>query len=281
MNTAPLNIPGLLKQFGLRPDKRLGQVFLVDSRSLRRIVKAATVSSEDIVLEIGPGLGSLTRYLADEASEVITIELDPRLIPALEKVLESYSNVRVINDDILNLDPSDLMGESDYLVVANIPYYITSQLIRHLLETKKKPRIIVLTIQHEVAQRICAAAGNTSLLTLSVQVYGKPEITSIIPAKSFYPRPKVDSAVVRIEIYPEPLIPPDKLDVFFRLAKAGFSQKRKTLRNSISAGLAIDTKTAADLLRRAEIDPQRRAETLSIQEWSALTAIFDDQYQDI
>jgi len=161
----------------------------------------------------------------------------------------------------------------NYIVAANIPYYITSAVIRHLLSSDKKPRRIVLTVQKEVAQRVCSAPGDLSLLALSVQVYGKPRIAARIPADAFFPVPKVDSAVLCIDIYPSPLISAEHIDTFFHLSKAGFSQKRKMLRNSLSAGLRISPNEAADLLTRANIDPQRRAETLSINEWQTLGEI--------
>jgi 16S rRNA (adenine1518-N6/adenine1519-N6)-dimethyltransferase len=276
LNIPPIEVRSLLRQYNLRPDKRLGQVFLTDNQSLRRIIRAAQISPEDHVLEIGPGVGSLTRHLAQVAKLVVAVELDTRLIPPLEKVIAPYANVRLINDDILRLDPTDLMVDDKYQVVANIPYYITSQLIRYILETKTKPKNIILTIQHEVAERICAEPNDMSLLSLSVQVYGQPKIPYIIPAKSFYPKPKVDSAVVRIDLYSEPLIPTKHLGNFFQLAKSGFSQKRKTLRNSISAGLAIKPEICVDMLQRAHIDPQRRAETLSINEWRLLTLEYNE-----
>ncbi len=228
------------------------------------------IRSTDTVLEIGPGLGSLTRYLAASAQEVVAVELDQHLLPPLKAVLASYQNVRLIHGDILELSPDDLIEEQDYIVAANIPYYITSAVIRHLLESRHKPRRIVLTIQKEVARRICETPGDMSLMALSVQVYGKPRITAEIPADAFFPAPSVDSAVLVIDIYPSPLIPAEYLEVFFRLIKAGFSQKRKTLRNSLSSGLAIPPARAAELLERAGIDPQRRAETLSIEEWQRL-----------
>jgi 16S rRNA (adenine1518-N6/adenine1519-N6)-dimethyltransferase len=178
--------------------------------------------------------------------------------------------VRVIHGDILELSPRDLIAESDYIVAANIPYYITSAVIRHLLESDPKPRRIVLTIQKEVAERICAKPGDLSLLALSVQVYGKPAIVSRIPAEAFFPAPKVDSAVLTIDIYPAPQIPAEALPTFFKLIKAGFSQKRKTLRNSLSSGLHIPTSASEELLKKANIDPMRRAETLSIAEWLQL-----------
>jgi 16S rRNA (adenine1518-N6/adenine1519-N6)-dimethyltransferase len=271
LNISPLNIRQLLSQHDLHPDKRLGQVFLVDNRSLRRIVEVAQLSPEETVLEIGPGLGSLTRHLAIEARLVVAVELDARLIPPLEEVLARYPNVRIIHGDILSLDPSVLLDKQEYLVVGNIPYYITSQVIRHLLETEIKPQRIILTIQREVAERICAEPGDMSLLALSVQVYGRPTITHIIPANAFYPKPKVDSAVVHIELFHKPLIPREQIDAFFLLTKAGFSQRRKTLRNAISAGIGMETKTAVEMIMNANIDPRRRAETLSMQDWSLLT----------
>ena len=266
----PLNAAALLKHHGLRPHKGLGQSFLQDPLALEKIVSAAEIQPTDTVLEIGPGLGSLTRYLAVSAREVIAVELDPNLLPPLKAVLSPYQNVRFVHGDILELSLKYLIAEKNYLVVANIPYYITSAVIRHLLEGEAKPRRIVLTIQKEVAQRICALPGDMSLLALSVQVYGKPRIVARIPAGAFFPAPKVDSAVLSVDIYPTPLIKRELLDTFFQLIKAGFSQKRKTLRNSLSSGLHISPAETADLLTRANIDPQRRAETLNIEEWEHL-----------
>jgi 16S rRNA (adenine1518-N6/adenine1519-N6)-dimethyltransferase len=162
------------------------------------------------------------------------------------------------------------MKAPDYLVVANIPYYITSAVLRHLLESGGHPRRLVLTVQREVAERICARPGKMSLLSLSVQVYGAPNIVAYIPAEAFIPAPKVDSAVLRVEILPKPLIPIHLLDIFFTLIKAGFSQKRKTLRNSLSGGLGIEHTGAEKILVAAGIDPMRRAETLSMEEWGRL-----------
>jgi 16S rRNA (adenine1518-N6/adenine1519-N6)-dimethyltransferase len=269
----PLNTETLLKRHGLRAHKGLGQNFLQDPLALQEIASAAEIQPTDTVLEIGPGLGSLTRYLAVAAKEVVAVELDQNLLPPLNAVLTSYPNVRLIHGDILKLSPEDLITEKDYLVVANIPYYITSAVIRHLLEAQVKPRRIALTVQKEVAERICAKPGDMSLLALSVQVYGKPRIAARIPAGAFFPAPKVDSAVLCVDIYSSPLIKPELLNIFFKLIKAGFSQKRKTLRNSLSSGLHISPTDAADLLTHAGIDPPRRAETLSIEEWGGLSEI--------
>ncbi len=271
----PLNIPALLRDYGLRPNKSLGQNFLVDDPALRRVVDAAEISAGEAVLEIGAGLGSLTRYLATAAGQVTAIELDGNLIPPLTEVLAPFDNVKIIQGDILDINPDQLTSDFQppivsYLVVANIPFYITSAIIRHLLEAEQKPRRLVLTVQREVAERICARSGKLSLLALSVQVYGEPRIVTKIPAGAFYPTPKVDSAVVRIDLFPDPLIPPSRIPAFFDLAKAGFSQKRKTLGNSLSAGMHWPKEKAIQVLENAGIDPQRRAETLNIDEWNKL-----------
>lgn len=268
-----LNAAALLKRYGLHAHKDLGQNFLQDAQALETIVAAAEIRPADVVLEVGPGLGSLTRYLAAAAQEVVAVELDGSLIPPLKAVLAPYPNVRLIHGDILALSPKELGLERDYLVAANIPYYITSAVIRHLLENEPRPRRLVLTVQKEVAQRICAKPGDLSLLALSVQVYGQPRIAAHIPAAAFYPAPKVDSAVLCVDIYPAALIREPMLDTFFKLIKAGFSQKRKMLRNSLSSGLHISPSDADSLLTRAEIDPQRRAETLSIEEWEKLSGL--------
>ncbi len=273
MNSAPippLNASALLKRFGLRADKRLGQNFLQDESALERIAAAAEIQGDDCVLEIGPGLGSLTRYLAVSAKKVTAVELDLDLLIPLQAVLQPYQNVRVVHGDILKLSIAELIDQPNYIVAANIPYNITSAIIRHLLESLPKPRRVVLTIQKEVAERICAQPGDLSLLALSVQVYGQPRIAGRIPAAAFHPAPKVDSAILRIDIYEEPLISKELVDTFFKLTKAGFGQKRKTLRNSLSSGLHISPQNTESLLTSAGIDPMRRAETLSIDEWKGL-----------
>ena len=269
-----LNATAVLKRFGLRADKRLGQNFLQDSSALEKIADSAEITAEDEVLEIGPGLGSLTRYLAVSAKKVTAVELDTDLIIPLQAVLEPHPNVKVVQGDILKFPVSNFIEQAGYIVAANIPYNITSAIIRHLLEGDVKPRRIVLTIQKEVAERICAGAGKMSLLALSVQVYGEPGIIAKIPASAFHPVPKVDSAILRIDIHEEPLISHELLNTFFRLIKAGFTQKRKTLRNSFSAGLQISSNEVETLLGSAKIDPMRRAETLSMDEWKTLCEVY-------
>jgi 16S rRNA (adenine1518-N6/adenine1519-N6)-dimethyltransferase len=268
-----LSIPHLLKQYGIRPDKRLGQNFLVDQGSLEKIIAASDIQPTQHVLEIGPGLGSLTRHLAGAAAQVVAVEIDAGLLPPLQDVLAGAVNVRIVHGDILELRVRDLIEVDDFIVVANIPYYITSAIIRHLLEARLKPIRIILTIQEEVARRVCAGPGDLSLLALSVQVYGAPRIVARIPAGAFYPAPNVDSAVVRIELYPQPLVDESNLELFFRLIHAGFAMKRKTLRNTLSAGMHWDKDEAEDVLGKAGIDPRRRAQALSMDEWRALVSI--------
>ncbi len=274
MTLPPLPVAELLHQFGLRPDKSLGQNFLHDESALQKITAAAQITPADEVLEIGPGLGALTRHLAQAARTVTAVEIDARLLPALRYVLADFPNVRLIHDDILRLNPADLMHRDGYIVAANIPYYITSAILRHLLEAAPKPRRLVLTVQREVAERIIARNGKMSLLALSVQVYGTPRIAARIPAGAFYPPPKVDSAVLSVEIHPQPQIPAENLDIFFRLIKAGFSQKRKTLRNALSAGLHWSKEETAHFLEEGHVAPQRRAETLSLDEWGELVRLY-------
>lgn len=269
-----LNAPALLRAYGLQPKKSLGQNFLIDPSGLDKVMQAAGLSPEDTVLEIGAGLGSLTVLLAQTVRRVIAVEIDRGLIAPLTEAVSEYDNVQIVEGDILKIPPEELnLGEA-YLVVANIPYYISSAIIRRLLETQNRPARIVLTVQQEVAERICAKDGKFSLLALSVQVFGVPRIQARIAAGCFYPAPDVDSAVLSITLYPQPLIATEELDAFFRLARAGFSQKRKTLRNTLSAGLGLPAVQAESLLAAAGIDPRRRAETLSIAEWGRLTDVW-------
>jgi len=267
----PLQVKSLLRRYDLKPHKGLGQNFLIDENALNKIIKVSEITNDTTVLEIGPGLGSLTRHLAVHSKDVVTIELDNHLIPVLQEVLIDHKNVNVIHADILKIDINQVIKEPNYYVIANIPYYITSAIIRRLMESDNKPLRTVLTIQMEVAQRIIAQPGKLNLLALSVQVFGKPSIAARIPAGSFYPQPDVDSAVVRVDNYPEPVIPTELLPHFFKLAKAGFSQKRKTLKNSISGGMAITKDECEQIFSSAGIDPQRRAQTLSLKDWGNLT----------
>jgi 16S rRNA (adenine1518-N6/adenine1519-N6)-dimethyltransferase len=267
---SPLDVHQLLHEFSLRPKKSLGQNWLVDESALARIAAAAELTPQDTVLEIGPGLGALTRYLAEGAGQVIAVELDDALVSPLGRVLAGCSNVTIVQGDILRFDLAVLVGMPSYKVVANLPYYITSAAIRHLLEAKVRPSLIVLTVQRQVAERITAAPGKMSLLSVSVQFYGRPTIVAHLGASAFYPPPQVDSAVVRIEPYSRPAVDVPDRDGFFAVVKAGFSQKRKQLHNALAAGLARSQVEISAALERADIDGRRRAETLSLQEWASL-----------
>lgn len=305
-----MEVAALLKQYQLRPKKSLGQNFLTDEHALAEIVASAGITREDVVVEIGSGLGGLTRHLAEAARHVIAVEIDQSLLPPLHAVMAEYANCSIIHGDILQLDPAKLVGGQlvtgqlvtrqlvtdqpvnqstnlpldqltnlpitqstlpHYKVVANIPYYITSAIIRHLLEAVIKPRTLVLTMQLEVAQRLVAQPDDMSLLAVSVQFYGVPQITQRIKADAFYPAPDVDSAVVRIDLPDTPLFPAVEAEAFFKVAKAGFGQKRKQLHNALKAGLALPGEQIDAMLTAAGIDPRRRAETVTIEEWVRLT----------
>ncbi|TAK14827.1 MAG: ribosomal RNA small subunit methyltransferase A [Anaerolineae bacterium] len=271
------DVVGLLRKYDLKPQKGLGQNFLISDSALKKIIQAADILTNDAVLEIGPGLGALTRYLAKASRRVVAVELDNRLLLPLKESIGKSSNVTVLHGDILDCDVSKVMrGEEGYVVVANIPYYITSAVIRHLLTAAIRPRSITLTVQEEVAERICEGAGKHSLLSLGVQVFGQPEIRARIPAGAFYPPPKVDSAVVHVELFERPLVDAEGIEDFFMVARAGFSQKRKNLRNSLSGGLGLAKEAVESLLLQAGIDSGRRAQTLSISEWLLVAEAYRD-----
>ena len=272
--TKQLNIFPLMKKYGIKPKKSLGQNFLIEPAGLNKVIDAAQLQAEDEVLEIGAGLGSLTYLLAQSVRQVVAVEIDKAVLPPLREALTNFENVQIIEGDILEKNPDELMQGKDYVVVANIPYYISSAIIRHLMEAANRPKRVVLTVQKEVAERVIARDGKMSLLSLSVQVFGQVSMAGVIPAGSFLPAPDVDSAVLKIELYPEPLIPCANEKVFFKIAHAGFSQKRKTLRNSLSGGLGISALQVEEILAKAEINPLRRAETLTIPEWNKLTEIY-------
>jgi 16S rRNA (adenine1518-N6/adenine1519-N6)-dimethyltransferase len=271
MKFDPQSTQSLLSDYGLKPKKGLGQNFLIDDIILQNIVEAASVKAGDEVLEIGAGLGSLTCHLAYVAGKVTAVEIDSQFFPILKKVLKGFDNINLIQGDIMEIDPRTLADKAGYKVVANIPYYLTSNLIRRLLEAPLKPTLIALTIQKEVAQRVCSGPGKMSLLSLGVQVYGKARIAFPIPAAAFYPVPEIDSALLLVELYDQPVIPVESLDSFFKLAKSAFAQKRKMLHNALSGAPGLGTVKAGILLKSSGIDPDRRAQTLAMQEWYILT----------
>ena len=270
----------LLRRSGLRARKGLGQHFLIDEEVLGLIISAAQLTPEDIVVEVGPGLGVLTKELAKHAGRVIAIEIDDTLAALLKESLSAFRNVTIINEDVLKVTPEALLSElkaSSYKVVANLPYYITSPVLRHFLEAQTKPQSMVVMVQKEVAEEIAAKPGKMSLLSIGVQFYGEPEIVAGVPAKSFYPAPAVDSAILKVVPYSKPPVEITDREGFFKLVRAGFSSARKQMANSLAKGLGISKEEGLSLLARAEITPQRRAETLSLQEWAKLWRIYSKE----
>ncbi|MBA2286785.1 MAG: ribosomal RNA small subunit methyltransferase A [Ktedonobacteraceae bacterium] len=254
----------------MHPNKAFGQNFLVDRAVLQRIVEAAEIAPADQVLEVGAGTGTLTRELAKRARRVVAVELERDMLTLLAETTREYHNVELLARNLLYLDPSEVFGQEPYKLVANLPYYITAPTFRHFLESANPPRLLVVMVQYEVAQRIVAAPGDLSVLGISVQFYGRPSIVDRVPARAFYPAPKVDSAIIRVDVLPNiPLTPQERVG-FFRIVQAGFSARRKQLHNSLTHDLHIKNEEVRAWLGRADIDPSRRAETLSIEEWLRL-----------
>jgi len=268
MDLTDLNdIKNLLRKHGLWTKKWLGQNFLVDRDELNNIVAAAEIDKDDLIVEIGPGLGVMTQELAKKAKKVIAVELDEEIIPILKETTKQFDNIEIKNQDVLKFQAP----EEDYKIVANIPYYITSKILKTFLEkAPNKPKSITILSQREVAEQIIAEPGDLTVLAVSVQVFGQANYVKTILANSFYPAPKVNSAILHIDLYDKPKVKVD-LKIFFQVLKAGFSQRRKKLRNSIGAGLQLPAIKAARLLEGAQIDPSRRAQELSLKEWEALT----------
>jgi len=278
----------LLRKYDLWPRRSLGQNFLVNPSAPDRIAGCANLSPDDTVLEVGAGLGTLTAALASRVGRVLAVETDPHLVNVLQTELGDVDRVHIVHGDILQLDPAQLLGVEPsgtdthpalwgprlphYRVVANLPYYITNAVVRHLLEASVRPVQMVVTVQLEVAQRMVAGPGDMSLLAVSVQFYGVPKICLRLKRGAFHPAPKVISAVVRLDLHDEMPVAVEDVALYFRVVKAGFSQRRKQLRNSLAAGLALAPDAVSSAMGAAVIDPRRRAETLSIPEWGDVTA---------
>jgi 16S rRNA (adenine1518-N6/adenine1519-N6)-dimethyltransferase len=254
----------------IRPNKAFGQNFIVDHSILLRIVEAAEIHVDDQVLELGAGTGVLTRELAKHARRVVAVELEREMLSLLVKTTRNYTNVELLERNLLYVDPTEVFGSEPYKLVANLPYYITAPTFRHFLESANPPRLFVVMVQYEVAQRIVAGPGDMSLLGVSIQFYGRPSIIEYVPARAFYPAPKVDSAILRIDLKDEVPLTPGQRDSFFRLVQAGFSQRRKQVHNSLTHGLHRKNVEVQAGLLAANIDPSRRAETLSIEDWLRL-----------
>jgi len=260
----------LLYAHHMRPNKSFGQNFLVDRDILQRIVETAELEPDDQVLELGAGTGVLTRELARQARRVVAVELEQDMLTLLAKTTRDYINIEIIERNLLYVDPQDVFGRERYKLVANLPYYITAPTFRHFLESANPPRLLVVMVQYEVAQRIVAEPGDLSLLGVSVQFYGQPRIVARVPARAFYPAPKVDSAILRVDIHEQAPLTPRERDTFFRVVQAGFSERRKQLHNSLAHGLHRKDEEIRGWLATAGIEANRRAETLSIEEWLRL-----------
>jgi 16S rRNA (adenine1518-N6/adenine1519-N6)-dimethyltransferase len=250
-----------------KPKKSLGQHWLYDDAALEAVVQGAEVGSGDTVLEIGPGLGTLTKKLTEKAGKVIAVELDQTLASALPSRIFA-KNLNVVNQDILRFDLTNM--PPGYKVVANIPYYLTSNLLRVLCESSNPFSKAALLVQKEVAERVCAAPGQMSLLSVSVQFYCQAQLGPTVPAKLFTPPPKVDSQILQLTFRVRPLYSDVDAKQFFSIVKAGFSQKRKTLLNSLSAGLRLPREQTFSALEGAGVNPENRAQNLSLDEWHRL-----------
>ena len=272
----------LLARFGLKARKRLGQHFLVEEDVLDSILSAAELSPQDVVIEVGPGLGMLTSKLAERAAKVVAVELDLGLVGVLRKRLRLFRNVRIVQGDILRLAPGRLLEDDletlasgqGYKVVANLPYYITSPVLRHFLEASWKPSLMVVMVQKEVGEAIAASCGKMTLLSVRTQFYSGPTIIAHVPRRSFYPAPKVDSIVLRLDVYSKLPIEISDTDGFFDIVASGFSSSRKQLRNSLAQGLGIASDQVALLLEKVGIEAKRRAESLSLEEWRRVWELF-------
>ena len=287
-------LKSLLSRFHIRPNKLLGQNFLLSEEVLDKIVEAGELESKDVVLEIGPGLGILTMRLAEEAAQVLAVEKDEKIYQALRKILKRYKNVKLIHKDALFFDIKKLIvpelvegqpfdsppaaghsgNNTSYKVVANIPYYLTGKIIQNFLTAQSKPKLMVLLLQKEVAERLTARPGEMSLLSVSAQFYSDPEIISIVGKGNFYPEPLVDSAIVRLKVLPKPRFGVDEKK-FFQFVRIGFAGRRKQLHNNLTSGLgAGDYKK---ILENSGLNPLARAQDLSMADWFKLySALFSD-----
>lgn len=277
------NLIKFLKEHQLWAKKGLSQTFLVDRNALEKIVEAGEIKKDDLIVEIGPGLGTLTQELVKRAGEVVAVELDQKLVALLNtspilSLVRRGTKFKIINADILKINLNEIIGDRKYKVIANIPYHITSKVLELFLARENKPELMVLLVQKEVAERICAQPGAMSVLSVSVQLFGKPEIVGIVKKESFFPSPKIDSAILKISDIRDPF---DSLSLaqddtkilskqFFRTVKIGFASRRKTLANNLSAGYHIGKEEASDIIKTIGLSDKVRAQELSIKNWREL-----------
>lgn len=274
----PSSTKELLKEFNFRMTKSLGQNFLIDKSILDKIIEGSELTEDDYVLEIGPGMGSMTQKLCEHASKVVAVEIDKNLLPVLKVTLAEYNNVTVINHDILKVDLKKVFeehfGDKKVKVIANLPYYITTPIIMKLLEEKLNLQSITIMVQKEVGDRIKAAPGGKDYgaLSVAVQYYAKPSQVLLVPPHSFIPQPEVDSIVLKLDILSAPAVAVDDESLFFRVVKASFGQRRKTLLNALNAGnLGLSKDQLKEMLNEVGIEENRRGETLSLQEFANIT----------
>lgn len=263
-----------LRRFGLRARKGLGQHFLVDRGALERILEAAELAPHDTVLEVGPGLGLVTEELLARAGRVVAVEIDPGQVAALRELLGTDPKLTLVQGDMLELSPEALVGKGPYKVVANLPYFVAAPILRRFLEATAKPQLMVVMVQREVAENMVAPPGRMGLFSVSVQLYGQPRLVCSVPARSFYPAPQVDSAVVRIEVFPQPRVPVADTSAFFAVVRAGFAAPRKQLGNTLAQGLSLPPGEVKARLAALGLDPQRRPQTLALEEWARLYQAF-------
>lgn len=281
----PQNTIGILKKYNIRLQKKYGQNFLIDTHVLEKIADAAGITGDDFVLEIGPGIGTMTQYLCESAREVMGVEIDSRLIPVLAETLSGYNNVTVVNRDILKMDIENIVMEHNngnpVKVVANLPYYITTPVLMRLLESNVPVSSITVMVQKEVAGRMQAAPGTKEYgaLSLAVQYYSDACIVAYVPTNCFIPRPDVSSAVIHLTCYDKPPVSASDVEFMFRIIRASFNQRRKTLLNSLANGnrLCIDKGRTADALKQMGLKETIRGEALSLGQFAELSNILAEQ----
>ena len=276
----PAQVKRLLGRYGLRPRKALGQHFLVDQSVLRRIAEAADLREDEAVIEVGPGPGFLTGELLPRVGRVIAVEKDERMAELLGSELLPHPRLTVVAADILSIAPGELLagtgGPKEYKVVANLPYYAAAPILRHFLEAEVKPKLLVVLLQKEVAESVVASPGGMSILSVAMQLYAVPRLVGLVPAESFYPPPKVESAIIRLDVLGEPAVAVEP-ERFFTVVRAGFSAPRKQIANSLAKGLGVERPQVAGALEAAGVSGQRRAETLSLEEWAALCRALEEE----
>jgi len=265
----------MLEKYKIHPLKGLGQNFLVNKGAVKMVINAADIKPDEVILEVGPGLGALTKELAKKAKKVIAVEKDRKMVKILKETLKGFENIEIVRGDILKLK---LQIPKPYKIVANLPFHLTAPVIRKFLESANTPEEMILVVQKEVGQRICSKVPDMNLLAVSVQFYAEAKIIDYIPRKSFWPRPKVDAAIIKIQITKSKLqnfakfgLAKEKTDLFFKVVRAGFSQPRKQLINNLSQGLKLNRVKVEGWLKKNGIQSTQRAETLTLRDWIKLT----------